>query len=100
MDGTKLTENLEMLNKLYEARQENLGKISNVLQSKLNDVSVEEVQKLIQENIENNKNRDKVLKELDLLIEDYEIKMSDFMEQSYKQGFKDAFNLFVECTKK
>ena len=100
MDGTKLTENLEMLNKLYEARQENLGKISNALQNKLNDVSVEEVQKLIQENIENNKNRDKVLKELDLLIEDYEIKMSDFMEQSYKQGFKDAFNLFVECTKK
>lgn len=100
MDGTKLTENLEMLNKLYEARQENLGKISNALQSKLNDVSVEEVQKLIQENIENNKNRDKVIKELDLLIEDYEIKMSDFMEQSYKQGFKDAFNLFVECTKK
>lgn len=100
MDGTKLTENLEMLNKLYEARQENLGKISNALQNKLNDVSVEEVQKLIQENIENNKNRDKVIKELDLLIEDYEIKMSDFMEQSYKQGFKDAFNLFVECTKK
>ena len=89
-----------MLNKLYEARQENLGKISNALQSKLNDVSLEEVQKLIQENIENNKNRDKVIKELDLLIEDYEIKMSDFMEQSYKQGFKDAFNLFVECTKK
>ena len=51
MDGTKLTENLEMLNKLYEARQENLGKISNALQNKLNDVSVEEVQKLIQENI-------------------------------------------------
>ncbi len=100
MDNTNLTENLDMLNKIYGAREEELGKLSNDLKEKLNDVTVEEVQDLIEKNLESSKEKEKVLNDLDLLIENYEMKMSNFMENSYKQGFKDAFDLFLECTRK
>ena len=99
MDNTNLTENLDMLNKIYGAREEELGKLSNDLKEKLNDVTVEEVQDLIEKNLESSKEKEKVLNDLDLLIENYEMKMSNFMENSYKQGFKDAFDLFLECTR-
>ena len=100
MDNTNLTENLDMLNKIYGAREEELGKLSNDLKEKLNDMTVEEVQDLIEKNLESSKEKEKVLNDLDLLIENYEMKMSNFMENSYKQGFKDAFDLFLECTRK
>lgn len=100
MDNTNLTENLDMLNKIYGAREEELGKLSNDLKEKLNDITVEEVQDLIEKNLESSKEKEKVLNDLDLLIENYEMKMSNFMENSYKQGFKDAFDLFLECTRK
>ena len=100
MDNTNLTENLDMLNKIYGAREEELGKLSNDLKEKLNDITVEEVQDLIEKNLESSKEKEKVLNDLDLLIENYEMKMSNFMGNSYKQGFKDAFDLFLECTRK
>ena len=100
MDNTNLTENLDMLNKIYGAREEELGKLSNDLKEKLNDITVEEVQDLIEKNLESSKEKEKVLNDLDLLIENYEMKMSNFMEKSYKQEFKDAFDLFLECTRK
>ena len=100
MDNINLTKNLDMLNKIYGAREEELGKLSNDLKEKLNDVTVEEVQDLIEKNLESSKEKEKVLNDLDLLIENYEMKMSNFMENSYKQGFKDAFDLFLECTRK
>lgn len=99
MDNTNLTENLDMLNKIYVAREEELGKLSNDLKEKLNDITVEEVQDLIEKNLESSKEKEKVLNDLDLLIENYEMKMSNYMENSYKQGFKDAFDLFLECTR-
>lgn len=95
MDNT----NLDMLNKIYVAREEELGKLSNDLKEKLNDITVEEVQDLIEKNLESSKEKEKVLNDLDLLIENYEMKMSNYMENSYKQGFKDAFDLFLECTR-
>ena len=100
MEDKTLMNNLDMLNKIYSIREEELGKCSKELQEKLNDVSMEEVQKLIEKNIESNKEKEKVLNNLDMLVENYEIKMADYQEQSYKQGFKDAFELFLECSKK
>jgi uncharacterized protein (DUF342 family) len=100
MEDKTLMNSLDMLNKIYSMREEELGKCSKELQEKLNNVTMEEVQKLIESNIGSNKEKEKVLSDLDKLVENYEIKMANYQEQSYKQGFKDAFELFLECSKK
>ena len=99
MYNTNVTENLNMLNTIYQAREEELRIISEDFRKKLNDVTIEEIQNLIEKNLESSTEKRKVLNDLELLIENYEMKMSNFMENSYKQGFKDAFDLFLECTR-
>ena len=99
MYNTNVTENLNMLNTIYQAREEELGIISEDFRKKLNDVTIEEIQNLIEKNLESSTEKRKVLNDLELLIENYEMKMSNFMENSYKQGFKDAFDLFLEYTR-
>lgn len=96
----EIINNLEMLNKIYSIREEELGKCSKDLNEKLNNVTIEEVQKLIERNIDNAKEKQNILNNLDLLVENYEIKMSNYIEKGYKQGFKDAFDLFLECSKR
>ena len=100
MDNINLTENLDILNKIYSTREEELGKMTEILKDKLNNVTGEDVQNLIEKSLDNSKEKNKVLEDLDMLVENYEMKMSSFMENSYKQGFKDAFDLFLECTRK
>ena len=99
MYNTNVTENLNMLNTIYQAREEELGIISEDFRKKLNDVTIEEIQNLIEKNLESSTEKRKVLNDLELLIENYEMKMSNFMENSYKQGFEDAFDLFLEYTR-
>lgn len=70
------------------------------MKEKLNDVSIEEIQNILEKSIENAEKRNSALKKLDMLVENYEIKMAEYVEQGYKQGFKDAFNLFMECEEK
>ena len=100
MEDKTLMNSLDMLNKIYSMREEELGKCSKELQEKLNNVTMEEVPKLIESNIGSNKEKEKVLNDLDKLVENYEIKKANYQEQSYKQRFKDAFELFLECSKK
>ena len=76
-----------------------MGIISEDFRKKLNDVTIKEIQNLIEKNLESSTEKRKVLNDLELLIENYEMKMSNFMENSYKQGVKDAFDLFLECTR-
>lgn len=89
----------EMLQKLYNIREENIGIIDEKLKDKLNQMILEKLQKQIEENIADNKKQNEITKSLELLIENYELKMASFTEQAYKQRFKDAFKLFTECTK-
>lgn len=100
MDIEELDKNIKILDNIYAARQEKLGKCTEELKEKLNDVSIEELQKILEKNIENAEKRNEVIQKLDLLIENYEIKMASFIEDGYKQGFKDAFELFMECKRK
>ena len=41
-----------------------------------------------------------LINKMELLIENYEIKMANCLESGYKQGFKDPVNLMQECVKK
>ena len=95
-----LSENDTMLDELYNIREEEIGRNIKELKNKLNNVSQEQIQKLIEKSVENIDDRNKILKDLDLLLENYEIKMALYMEEGYKQGFKDAFKLVMECIEK
>ena len=95
-----LSENDTMLDELYNIREEEIGRNIKELKNKLNNVSQEQIQKLIEKSVENIDDRNKILKDLDLLLENYEIKMASYMEEGYKQGFKDAFKLVMECIEK
>lgn len=95
-----LSENVTMLDELYNIREEEIGRNIKELKNKLNNISQEQIQKLIEKSVENIDDRNKILKDLDLLLENYEIKMASYMEEGYKQGFKDAFKLVMECIEK
>lgn len=95
-----MEEKLEILDVLYNARLENLTECTKDIKDKLNNSSIEELHAILQKAIDNTEKKDKILKELDLIIENYEIKMANYIEKGYKQGFKDAFELFSECKKK
>ncbi len=95
-----LNESLDILDEIYKSRQEKLGICTKEIREKLNDMSIEEMQEILNESIENTEKKNQTLNDLDMLIENYEIKMSSYIEEAYKQGFKDAFSLFMECKQK
>ena len=99
MESDKLQEKSEMLGNIYEMRQETLGRVTKELQEKLKVISVEEVQEALEKVIKDSEKRKGIKDKLNELIENYEIKMAYFIEEGYKQGFKDAFNLIMECRK-
>ena len=95
-----LIENYSMIGELYNIREEKIGKNIKELKNKLNNVSEGKIQELIEKSVENVDNKEEILKKLGLLIENYEIKIASYMEEGYKQGFKDAFKLVMECIEK
>lgn len=95
-----LIENYSMIGELYNIREEEIGKNIKELKNKLNNVSEGKIQELIEKSVENVDNKEEILKKLGLLIENYEIKIASYMEEGYKQGFKDAFKLVMECIEK
>lgn len=99
MESDKLQEKSEMISNIYEMRQETLARVTKELQEKLKVISVEEVQEALEKVIKDSEKRKEIKDKLNELIENYEIKMAYFIEEGYKQGFKDAFNLIMECRK-
>ena len=95
----EISKEIDMLDKIYTIRQydfeEEIKKCKQQLKNKLNSVTMEEVQNTIKTGIQ--ENQKEILKKLEQLIENYEIKMAYYMEQRYKQGFKDAINLMRRC---
>ena len=91
----------DMLDKIYSIRQCDFEKESNEdrkkLLERLNSVTQEEIEKIIGEEMTQKEESKKVIENLDKLIENYEIKMAYYMEKRYKQGFKDAMNLYIKC---
>ena len=87
----------EIIDKIYSTREEMLGKITKELKEKLNNVDIQEIKDEIEEQIEDKAKGKGIVEKLNLLEDDYEIKIAMYMKESYKQGFKDAFELFLEC---
>lgn len=97
---TEKEETENMIDKIYSIREEKIGIVDEKLKNKLHDISLEEIKRQIDENIENNQKKGLINDSIDMLIENYEIKMAFFIKEGYKQGFKDAFKLFNECVEK
>ena len=102
MKDLDIKENMDMLDKIYNARQYDLENRASIdrkeLAEKLNHITIDEVQSLIRENIQEQYKQQELIEKLDKLIENYEIKMAYYMEKGYKQGFKDGVNLIKQCS--
>lgn len=96
-------EEINMIDRIYCMRQEEIEMESKqdrkVLNSKLNKVQLEEIEKEIEDKlIEKDKNsKRKIINQIELLIENYEIEISYYSEKNYKQGFKDGLGLYNQC---
>lgn len=94
---------VDMLDKIYGMRQEEMELESKQdrkeLKSKLNGVKFEEIEKEIENKLmEKEKNgKKKIIEQIGLLIENYEIQISYYSEKNYKQGFKDGLGLYNQC---
>lgn len=104
MNEFDIKENIDILDKIYTARQYDFEKNANIdrkeLADKLNHITIEEVEAVIQKNIEEQYKKQELMEKLDKLVENYEIKMAYYMEKGYKQGFKDGVNLLKQCQEK
>ena len=92
-----IKKNFEIIDKIYSTREEKLGQSTEELKEKLNNIDMQDIKDKISKYIEDKEKIEEIVEKLNLLEEDYEIKMATYMKESYKQGFKDAFELFVEC---
>ena len=108
----KINQKLDMLDKIYLARQEELEQenkeMKENLKKQLNKVSLEEVEEAIEkqfQKIENNQlvnkeilnEKEEIINKIELLIENYELQIAYYSEKNYKRGFKDAICLCIQC---
>lgn len=94
MDNIKDLEEKNIIEKIYNSQGEKIDKIirktNTEIKDKLNIIDIETV-------IENSKNP-KELKEIFNKIENnYNIKITRYNEEIYKQGFVDGVKLIIEC---
>lgn len=96
-------EEIDMIEKIYCMRQEEMeleGKQDRKeLKAKLNEVQLEEIEKQIEDKlVEKEENiKKKIIEQIELLIENYEIQISYYSEKNYKQGLKDGLRLYSQC---
>lgn len=104
MEQTKKGSNhVDMLSKIYDARQEELQEQDSmdrtILKGELNGIELEKIEEIIQSLKDDISVKEKVIKDIQKLVEDYEIKIAYYSEKNYKIGFKDAFLLCKQCGK-
>lgn len=96
-----INEKVDMLAKIYEIRQYDFEELSSIereeIKEEISDVTIEEIQEIIEKNIAEQSIREELSKKLEKLMEDYEIKMAFYMEKRYKRGFQDAVRLLKQC---
>lgn len=104
MEQTKIEDSyVDMLGKIYDVRQEELQEEDKedrvILKSELNGIELEKIEEIIKSLKEDISIKEKVIKDIQKLVEDYELKIAYYSEKNYKIGFKDAFSLCKQCEK-
>ena len=100
----KMNERLDMLDKIYLARQEELEQEDR----QINKINLEEIEEAIEkqfqkiENIQCRnetilKEKEAIIHKIELLVENYELQIAYYSEKNYKSGFKDAVCLCAQC---
>ena len=85
-----------MINILYQVQDEKIDEILKKTDKKLND----KLKKINFKEIEDDSNCEQELKEILNKIEDnYNIKITEYNKEMYKQGFIDGVNLILNCLK-
>lgn len=104
MDLTEqINQKLDLLDKIYLARQEELEQQTKqdrqTLKKQLNEVKLEEIQQAVIKGFQKVENIEKedVIHKIELLIENYELQIAYYSEKNYKRGFKDAVCLYTQC---
>ncbi len=83
-----------MINILYQVQDEKIDEILKKTDKKLND----KLKKINFKEIEDDSNCEQELKEILNKIEDnYNIKITEYNKEMYKQGFIDGVNLILNC---
>ena len=103
----KTKEKIDMLDKIYRMRQEDIEQESKQdrkeLESQLNHIQLEEIEYQIEDKLvekqKNSNEKEEIIQEIEQLIENYEIQISYYSEKNYKQGFKDGLRLYNQCIK-
>lgn len=96
---------LDMLEKIYETREldfeEENKKDRQALSKITHNIKEEEIKEQIKKAMEKNtkQEKEKILEEIELLIENYEIQIAYYSQKNYKRGFKDAMSLYTQCLK-
>ena len=97
----KVEKTLDMLDKIYLTRQEELESESHqdreILKQKLNNIKIEEIEEIIKNNSNENSTTKEIINKIEMLIENYELQIDYYNEKNYKQGFKDAICLYTQC---
>lgn len=104
-----MKKNLDMLEKIYETREldfeEENKKDRQELSKITHNIKGEEVEEKIKKVLEEQSNKntkqetEKIIEEIELLIENYEIQIAYYSQKNYKRGFKDAIRLYTQCLK-
>ena len=104
MNEIDVEEKINMLDRIYNTRMYDFEQNANIdrkeLAEKLNNVTMEEIEKILQDSLKEQYKKQEIIGKLDKLVENYEIKMAYYMEKRYKQGFIDAIHLIKECDNK
>ncbi len=100
----QMKKELDMLEKIYDARQEDFElenrKDREILKEKQNNVRLEDIEGLIKTDLEKDiklDQKEELINMIEQLVENYEIAISYYSEKNYKQGFKDAVSLLMQC---
>lgn len=92
----KRIKNKEMIKTVYKAQEEVIDKIIQ----KINKETKEQLKEInIEKIMEEAKNPNEVKEIFNKIEDNYNIKISKYNEEIYKQGFIDGVNLIINCLK-
>ncbi len=95
----KMEENIKyknMIELIYQAEQkvldEKIKQANKKIRDKIKDINLEKI-------IKENPNQQEIEKLLETIEENYSIKIAQYNQEFYQQGFIDGVNLMLNCIK-
>ena len=84
----------DIIEKIYQSEEKNLDqliiKINKNTKNKLKNIDRTKI-------LENTNNKKEIIKMLEDIEENYNIKIGEYIKEFYKQGFIDGINLMLNC---